>query len=163
MQATTYRLSDSYIRKKSKPSIAGPLAFALVLMLMIGPWGFAKSMHPALGILIGVFAFSYMLYKNIKLSRLAAEKLPKMSIEVSAETLRFMESGGMYEVPVSSIKAVAIDRRSNEPKVIYLQRHDEGTINVDDLDQMGQFARQISRIVGASKVRELSWWQGPPK
>ena len=163
MQPTTYRLSDSYIRKKSKPSIAGPLAFAMVIGLMIGPWGFAKSMHPALGVLIAALAFAYMFYKNLKASRRSAEKLPQMGIEVSADTLRFIESGGMYEVPVSSIKAVAIDRRSNEPRVVYLQRKDEGTINVDDLDRMDQFAKQISQIVGSSKVRELSWWQGPPK
>ena len=162
MQPTIYRLSESYIRKKTRPAVAGPLAFALVIVLMVGPWGFAKSMHPAISVLIGLLAFAYMFYKNLQLSRQAAEKLPKMAIEVSPDTLRFIESGGMYEVPVSSIKAIAVDRRSDEPRIIYLQRHGEGTINVDDLDRMSHFESQISRIVGTNKVRDLSWWQGPP-
>ncbi|MFY2763698.1 hypothetical protein [Arenimonas sp. MALMAid1274] len=136
--------------------------FALLLVLLAAPWGFIKPMPPALSFLLGALAFAHLFYRDLKRSRLAAERLPRMAIEVSPETLRFIDPGGMYEVPVASIQAMAVDRRPKGPRIIYLQRKGESTINIEDLDRMTQFEAEISRMVGTSKVRELKWWQGPP-
>jgi hypothetical protein len=163
MQSVIYRLSESYIRKKTKLPLAGPLTFAIVLALIISVLDFGKPLRPIYIGTTALLAFSLVFYKELRSRRKAAQKLPKMAVEVSDESLRLIDSGGAYEVPVSSIKAVSIDRRSNGPKVVYLHRIDAATIPVDDLDRMEQFATQVSRIVGAGKVSELKWWQRPPR
>jgi len=163
MESTIYRLSESYIRKKTKLPLAGPIALALVLALIISLLDFGKPLHPIYIGMTALLAFSFVFYRELRSRRKAAQNLPKMAIEVSDETLRLVDSGGAYEVPVSSINAVSIDRRSQGPKVIYLHRVDAPTIHVDDLDRMEQFAAQMSRIVGTDKVHDLRWWQRPPR
>lgn len=163
MQPTTYLLSESYIRRKMRLPIAGPLTFALVLILLTSLLGLGKSLHPIFIGLLGFVAFLLVFFRELRARRESAKKLPKMAIEVTDGSLRLIDSGGAYEVPFASIKAVLVDRRQNGPKVVYLQRIDAATIHVDNLDRMDQFATQISRIVGAGKVRDLLWWQRPPR
>ncbi len=162
MQTSTYRLSEAYIRKKTKLPLLQPTIFGLVLAVFfsqfqVGNW------QPAIGIAFGLFAFLILFYSKLKERRLAAKQLPAMSINVSSDVLRFADSGGTYEISTSSLAAVAVDRRSDGPRVIYLQRPGETTILLQGLDHPSQFLSELSSIIGSTKFRDLKWWQGPPR
>jgi hypothetical protein len=104
-----------------------------------------------------------MFYTKLKERRLAAKQLPAMTVEVSSTSLRLSDSGGTYEIPISSIASVSVDRRAEGPRVIYLQRPEESTILLQGLERPSQFLSELSGIIGATKFRDLKWWQGPPK
>jgi hypothetical protein len=162
MLSSTYRLSDSYIRKKTRLPLLEPTIFALVLALFFGAVT-TDHWQPGIGIAVGAITFLILFHSKNKDRRLAAKQLPAMAIEISPGSLRFFDSGGTYEIPISSIASVAIDRRAEGPRVIYLQRPGESTIVLQGLDRSSQFLNELSPIVGSSKFRELKWWQGPPR
>jgi len=162
MRSSTYRLSDSYIRKKTRLPLLEPTIFGLVLALFFSAVA-TDRWQPAIGIAVGAVTFLVLFHSKNKDRRLAARQLPAMAIEISPASLRFFDSGGTYEIPISSIEKVAIDRRAEGPRIIYLQRPGESTIVLQGLDRSSQFLSELSSIVGSSKFRELKWWQGPPR
>lgn len=162
MLSSTYKLSDSYIRKKTRLPLLEPTIFALVLALFFSAVA-TDHWQPAIGIAVGAVTFLFLFHSKNKDRRLAARQLPAMAIEISPASLRLFDSGGTYEIPISSISNVAIDRRAEGPRVIYLQRPGESTIVLQGLDRSSQFLTELSSIVGSSKFRELKWWQGPPR
>jgi hypothetical protein len=162
MLPSTYRLSDSYIRKKTRIQILGPTVFALVLALFFSAVT-TDHWQPEIGLAVGAVTFLVLFHSKNKDRRLAAKQLPAMAIEISPGSLRFVDSGGTYEIPISSIAKVAVDRRADGPRVIYLQRPGESTIVLQGIDRSSQFLNELSTTVGSSKFRDLKWWQGSPR
>ena len=159
MKNDTYRLGEALIRRKSRPSVAGPAVFALMLVLLAGPLGFRLDMPLVASVLLGILIFTFMLWRNAKRARSAAENLPKMEISVAPDALRFKDAGGIYEMPLSSIRSMAIHRRSGEPAALYLRHANGESIKIEGLERMDAFAAHLTRLLGAGKVSDIRWWQ----
>jgi hypothetical protein len=163
MQPVAYRFSQNYIQAKTRGPIHGAIVFILLIACIALALGLSKSWHPAIAATLFFVAASIMLHKNRKLSREAATHLPQVVVELSPDVLSFAEPGGRHELPISSITSVVVDSRAQEPRIVYLQRTSGDTILIEGLDRLSQFVQQISQIVGTSKVKELKWWQMPPR
>ena len=163
MQPVAYRFSQKYIRAKTR----GPISGAIFFILMIGgialALGLSNAWPPAIAVIAFVVAASFMLHKNRKLSREAATNLPQITFELSPDSLCLTEPGGRHELPISSITAVFVDSRAQGPRIVYLQRKSGDTLAIEGLDRLSQFVQHISKMVGAPKVKELKWWQMPPR
>lgn len=163
MDKTTYRFSESYIRSQVRGPILGAIVFIAFIALLTGGMAIGGEWHPAISAGIFIVASLLMLLKNLKLSRNAAAHLPKVAIELSGDSLCFVEPAGSHTIPLASIRTIVVDRRRQEPRMVYLQRAAGPTVQLQGLARFEQFTQQLTRSIGASKLRELGWWRFPPR
>ncbi|MBD9434468.1 hypothetical protein IB223_00010 [Pseudoxanthomonas sp. PXM03] len=141
----------------------GAIVFAALMALISAGMTIEGDWHPAISIGLFVAASLFMLMKNRKLSRDAASHLSSVAIELSDDSLRFVELGGSQIMPTASIASIIVARKAQETRVVYLQRTAGLTVQLEGLEGLGQFTKQLASIIGPSKVKELKWWQFPPR
>lgn len=163
MQQTTYRFSERYIRTKVRGPIYGAITFSALLGLITVVMTLAGNWHPTISAGLFAAASIFMLLKNRKLSRTAAEYLPKVEVELSGDSLCFNGPAGREIIPISSITSIVVDQRAQEPRIVYLERAIGPTIQLEGFDKFDQLSRQLVKAIGSSKLKELQWWQFPPR
>ncbi|MGS1079894.1 hypothetical protein [Pseudoxanthomonas beigongshangi] len=163
MEKSTYRFSERYIRSKVRGPIYGAIVFIAFTAIFTGGMAIGGEWHPAISAGLFLVASMFLLRKNLKLSREAAEDLPKVAIEISDNSLCFVEPGASHIIPMDSITSIVVDRRRQEPRVVYLQRTAGPTVQLEGLARFEQLTQQLAKAIGTSKLRELGWWQFPPR
>lgn len=162
-QNRNYSLSKEYVAAQTRAPIHGALVFAALGGLIAFGVTWRSSEATAIGLGIAALAGGLMFWKNLGVSRQRASMLPKLSVALSAEELRIQEVDHRISIPTSSIAFVTIDQRRGAPRVVYIRTVEGTTLQLEGLERFSNFTRDLSKFVGANKVREMKWWQFPPK
>lgn len=163
MQQAIYRFSESYMRSKIRGPIHGAIALSAFLGVIALAMTLARNWHPVISAGLFAAASIFIIFKNRKLSRTAAAYLPYVEVELSGDSLCFNGPDGRASIPLSSITSIVVDQRAHEPRVVYLKRAIGSTIQPEGFDKFNQLTQQLTKAVGSSKLKELQWWQFPPR
>ena len=162
MKPTSYQFSQTYIKSKVRAPIRSAIIVTVIAGFMSLGLGMSGTWNPIAAVAVPSVVVAIVLYKNLKLSSHAAATLPGLKLELSEDTVCLIEPTARVTFPTDSIASVVIARRSQQPHTIYIERSDGSTIQFRGLDNMDRLARQLSRIAGSSKTRDLEWWQLEP-
>jgi hypothetical protein len=111
---------------------------------------------------VACLAFAVRSVKGARAALATAKAMREVQITLSPSTVRVSDSDGSGEVLIERISRIKIARRQGSVRAVSIEVGGSEAMVITGINQLDQFASNLSRAVGEAKVGEYGRWQAHP-